>query len=87
MIDAAYDTLPATGFCAETRAATTERPPCSRPEPSGRLFPPLPNLNQFLPGQRSLDERQVDRFGHALASIWRMRSRFTENRCAASPRV
>src|SRR5260370_20346135 len=65
VIDAAYDTLPALAS-APKRASQPPIGPMP-PEPSGRLFPPRRNLNQFLEliaGQRGRDERQVDRFGH-----------------------
>ena len=57
VIDAAYDTLPAS---APKRRATIDT--CSRPVPSGRLFPPWRNLSCLIAGQRSRDELQVDCF-------------------------
>ena len=48
VIDAAYDTLPAPASAPKRASQPPIGPPCSRPEPSGRLFPPRRNLNQFL---------------------------------------
>jgi hypothetical protein len=61
VIDGAYDALPPTNFCAETRAQPPIGPLAADLNPSGRLFPPIVGL--FV-GQRSRDELQVDRFGH-----------------------